>query len=88
MGADRNGLRERSPQRQFNFVASQRLRKNLPLFRGFDIQGRIVIDFFIEQEIAIEMAKRRELAADTASVDLIRKKLLQKVAHIRVRCAE
>src|ERR1700733_3960969 len=73
---------ERSSQRCFHFVASQRLWKNLPLLRRFDVQRGIVVDFLIEQQVAIKMTKRRKLSSYAAAIHLMGKKLLQEVAHI------
>jgi len=40
-----------------------------------------VIDFLIQQQVAIKMPKRRQLSSHAAAVHLMGKKLLQKLAN-------
>ena len=41
-----------------------------------------MLDFFIEQQIAIQMPQRRKLPPHAATVHLIRKQLLQEFAYV------
>src|SRR3954467_998957 len=74
--------RVRSCQCSSNFVLCQRFRQNFPLPGGFNIQGRVVLDSLVEQQITIKMAQCRELASHTAAIHLVGKKLLQEFANI------
>src|SRR4029077_3751331 len=63
-----------SSQRRFHLVASQRFGKNLPLLRRLDIQSWVVVDFVIQQQVAIQMPERRKLSSHTAAIHLMGKK--------------
>ena len=69
-------------QHGFDFVAGQRFWQDFPLAGGFDIQRGVVVDFFVEQKVAVEMAEGGELAAHAAAIDLMRKKLLEEFANV------
>src|SRR5271167_2795692 len=74
--------RGRSRQRRFHFVPGQRLWQDLPLSGRFNIQSRIMLDPFVEQQIPVEMTQRGKLAPHAAPVDLVRKQLLQEFTHV------
>ena len=56
-----------------DLVAAERFGQHLPLLRQVDVQGRILIDLPIEQQMPIKMPDGRKLSSDGAAVELVGK---------------
>ncbi len=85
-GISRSGSaesRKRGGQGRLHFVARQSLGQNFPLPGRLDIQGWIVSDFLIEQQVAVKMTERGEFSAHAAPLHLMEKKLLKEIPHVR-----
>ena len=78
----RRGKRCETAQHGFYFIASEGFRQHLPLFRRIDIQRGVVVDQLVEEKVAIEVAKGRQLAAYGTAIDRVGEELLNEVAHL------